>query len=275
MGNPKVSVDTLITQVVEAFKDPENLALTLAMANRLVTPSSRWTTSNQVLIGLAGTVDARSFQQWNDIERRVKKGSKAVYIVVPVVKKEDSKGKDNSAPTTVFNTVAKFRAEDTLGWNKDKGQWDDTPLEYELRMLPSLWGKSAEWGLQVNYTSHVEPGYFGSYAPETRKILLASESPVVFYHEIGHAAHHRICGDEFNSIEKWKKEAVAELAATVIAVLYEQDYPSPVKASYDYIAGAAEDGLSVSKLCMSVLRDVGRVLREIIGEPPGLQEAAA
>jgi hypothetical protein len=47
------------------------------------TPSSRWSFLNRLIMYLAGTADARGFRQWQKAKRHVKKGAKALYILVP------------------------------------------------------------------------------------------------------------------------------------------------------------------------------------------------
>ncbi|MGZ3579293.1 MAG: hypothetical protein ACXU98_09765 [Syntrophales bacterium] len=279
----KTSVNGLLSQVVDAFKEPGKLAATMAETQKWVTPSSKWSISNQMLLALANTRDARGIQQWNEAERRVKKGTKAVYILAPItVKKELEEVVDSPDGTnatrisevpvaTAFRAVPVFRVEDTLGWNAAEQCWEEMPLSYNPRKLPSLTGKAEEWGLQVHYTA-MENGLLGTYSPSNQKIRLPSEEPTVFYHELSHAAHHRLTGDEFKGIPKWKQETVAELAATVLAILYENDYPAPSKTSYNYISGYAEDGTNIHKLCMSILKDTEKVLREILGPPRDSQE---
>ena len=279
----KISVNELLNQVIDAFREPGKLAVTMAETQRWVTPSSKWSISNQMLLALANTRDARGIQQWNEAERRVKKGTKAVYILAPItVKKEVEEVIDNPDGTkdtrisevpvaTMFRPVPVFRVEDTLGWHAEKQCWEEMPLSYNPRTLPSLMGKAEEWGLQVHYTA-MENGLLGAYSPNNQKIRLSSEEPTVFYHELSHAAHHRLTGDEFKGIPKWKQEAVAELAATVLAILYEKDYPTPSKASYNYISGYAEDCTNIPKLCMSILKDTEKVLREILDLPRASQE---
>jgi hypothetical protein len=54
-------------------------------------PSSQWSILNRTLMFLAETQDARGFRQWNEVNRYVKKGSKAFYILVPYIRKADDK----------------------------------------------------------------------------------------------------------------------------------------------------------------------------------------
>lgn len=280
----KTNINDLLNQVIDAFKEPEKLVTTIAETQRWVTPASKWSISNQMLLVLANTRDARGMQQWNEVGRRVKKGSKAIHILVPhAVEKEVEEEVTNQGGTKeikiskvpvsiTFRPVPVFRVEDTLGYNTVARRWEDVPLTYEPRRLPSLMDKAEAWGIQVHYTA-MEKDILGTFAPGPNKIRLSCEAPWVFYHELAHAAHHRTDPDEFKGIPNWKKEAVAELAANVLAILYEDDYPTPSSASYNYIQGYAEDtNGNVPKLCMSVLKDTEKVLNEILDkqrEPRG------
>ena len=48
-------------------------------------PCSKWSLLNRTLVFLSGTVDARGYRQWQQTNRFVKKGSKAIYILVLIV----------------------------------------------------------------------------------------------------------------------------------------------------------------------------------------------
>ena len=52
-------------------------------------PSAKWSILNRILMFIAGTADARGYKQWLKVNRYVKKGSKALYIVVPYIKKTE------------------------------------------------------------------------------------------------------------------------------------------------------------------------------------------
>ncbi len=78
--------------ILDKFKSgdiPEAVAYTMFPIPDI--PSAKWILLNRTLMFLNGTLDARGIRQWNAVNRYVKKGSKALYILVPYLKKtEDS-----------------------------------------------------------------------------------------------------------------------------------------------------------------------------------------
>lgn len=50
-------------------------------------PCNSWSFCNQLIMLLSGTADARGFRQWQQINRQVNTGSKAVYILAPIIKR--------------------------------------------------------------------------------------------------------------------------------------------------------------------------------------------
>ena len=78
-------------------------------------PSSRWSLLNRTLMYIAGTMDARGFRQWKEVNRCVKKGSKALYILVPrMVMRENEDGEEEEV-LAGFMARPVFRVEDTDG----------------------------------------------------------------------------------------------------------------------------------------------------------------
>ena len=53
-------------------------------------PSSKWSFLNRLLMSLAGTDDARGYNQWKTVNRYVNKGAKAFYILVPRITKHEN-----------------------------------------------------------------------------------------------------------------------------------------------------------------------------------------
>ena len=52
-------------------------------------PSFKWSIRNRTIMALSGTIDARGFNQWKEVNRYIIKGSKCIHILVPCFKKED------------------------------------------------------------------------------------------------------------------------------------------------------------------------------------------
>jgi hypothetical protein len=124
-----------ILQAFEAGNIPEAVAYSCFPAIKI--PCSKWSFTNRTLVFLSGTMDARGFQQWKEANRYVKKGAKAVNILVPMMRKKD----DDEIVLTGFRTAPVYRAEDTEG----------EPLDYERLELPEfpLLAKAEEWGISV------------------------------------------------------------------------------------------------------------------------------
>ena len=168
------------------------------------TPSSKWSLINRILMFLSDTQDARGFRQWKKVNRHVKKGAKAIHILVPrIMKRENDEGEEERLAGFMARPV--FRIEDTEG----------ETVEYEQVELPNipLMEKAKEWGISVKPI----PGnqsYYGCFSRQKKEIGLASKEETVFFHELAHAAHKRLEGT--NKSQNWKKEIVAELAAAVI-----------------------------------------------------------
>ena len=71
--------------VLKAFENnPEKVALAVFRGREK--PSDNWSFFNRLIMFMNNTTDARGFRQWKKVGRRVKKGTKAFYILVPIKK---------------------------------------------------------------------------------------------------------------------------------------------------------------------------------------------
>ena len=119
-------VKSVLNSVLETFETgdiPEAIAYSMFPFPEV--PSARWSLLNRTLMFISGTMDARGIRQWNKVNRFVKKGSKAFYILVPFIKKVEDSDEDKQV-LIGFGTKAVFRVEDTQG----------ECLEYENIELP-------------------------------------------------------------------------------------------------------------------------------------------
>jgi hypothetical protein len=83
-----------------------------------------------------------------------------------------------------------------------------------ISRLPLI-GRATEWGIKVLAVPGNEKFYGCFLMSEPRQILLASPEPIIFFHELVHAAHERIIGH----LVPWqspRQEIVAGLSAMVI-----------------------------------------------------------
>ena len=219
-------------------------------------PSTRWSLLNRTLMYIAGTMDARGFRQWKEVNRYVKKGSKALYILVPRMVVRENKDGEEEELLAGFMARPVFRVEDTEG----------ELLAYqkiELSQLP-LTERAKEWGISVKAI----PGNYrcyGYFSEQRKEIGLATREESVFFHELAHAAHQRVTKD-FMSIHSWRREVVAELSAAVLCKIVGKT-SRYLGNHYQYISHYAKEmNLPPVRACMEVMGDVEKVLNLILEE---------
>lgn len=246
-----------LSVIVEKFKSgeiPEAVALaTFPAAN---VPSGKWSFLNRTLMFLSGTGDARGFRQWQEVKRKVRKGSKAIYILVPCFRKEiDEETGEEKSLLSYFKPTPVFMVEDTEGQK----------LDYELLVVPELplMERAREWGISVKAV----PGnyrYYGYYSSQRKEIALASPEEKVFFHELAHAGHERLNGNIENGQDPFQ-EIVAELCAQALCSLTGHETDRSFSHSYHYIEGyALKMKLSPHAACLKVLSETEKVLKLIL-----------
>jgi len=234
-------------------------------------PSARWSILNRTVMFLSGTQDARGFRQWNEVNRYVKKGSKAFYILVPHIKKVKDKENDEDKDTLVgFLGRAVFRYQDT----------DGEPLDHEQIELPDLplIDRAEEWGLSVNAI----PGNYtfkGYYSPSRKEIALATKEECVFFHELAHCAHEKVKGN-FKRGQDPIQEIVAELSAQALCRIVGKSGDKYLGNSHRYIEVYAEKlKITPHGACLKVMTETEKVLNLIlkgdVGNRQSLEKIAA
>ncbi|MFC1488943.1 ArdC-like ssDNA-binding domain-containing protein [Thermodesulfobacteriota bacterium] len=219
-------------------------------------PSTKWSFTNRTLMFLSGTGDARGFRQWNKANRWVKKGSRAIYILVPCFKKEinEETGEEKDV-IRFFKTSPVFKYEDTKGER----------LDYECIELPDLplIQKAKEWGISVkaipgNYRCH------GYYSPSRKEIALATPEEISFFHELSHAAHEKVKGG-LKQGQDPLQEIVAELSAQALCRIAGRRSNDTLGNSYKYIEGYAEKvKMTPYSACLKVIAETEKVLNFIL-----------
>lgn len=247
-----------IVQLFETGDLPEAIARTTISMPDI--PARKWSLGNRLLLWAAGTLDARTFLQWQAAGRHPCKGCKAIYILQPItykLQREEEVPEDKEEVHLAgFKVKPVFRAEDTEG----------APLDYQLEPSepPPLWEVAEAWGVQVRYLPQTVEGVYGYHRSGGLRIEIGlhTHDTQVFCHELAHEAHSRVRGS-LKGGQHWDQEIVAELtAATLCRLLGTQPNEG---ASYRYIRHYAESaGQDVGRACMAVLRDVEACLRLIL-----------
>jgi hypothetical protein len=254
-------VKTVLSHILDRFEAgdiPQAIAYT--MFPRPDIPSARWSFLNRLVIHLSGTTDARGIRQWNRVGRYIKKGSKAIYILVPRLVKRVDPFHPVEERVILAGFLAKpvFRVEDT----------DGEPLAYQqehpLPDLPLL-DKAKDWGITVS-TGSLLLGAYGAFSSASRAILLATPEESVFFHELAHASYERVI-EPLRPGQHWDQEIVAELSAQALCHLVGKSPGSNLGNSHAYIDGYAKQaGLTPLAACFRLMDSVERVLVEILGK---------
>ena len=250
-------VKEVLNGIVDMFKTgdvPQAIAFATYPAADI--PSARWSFTNRLIMFFSGTIDARGFRQWNDVNRYVRKGSKAFHILVPCFKKvkDDETGQEGEV-LRFFKSAPVFRLEDT----------DGEPLDYQLLEVPDLplLERAEEWRISVkaiprNYM------FYGSYSKANKEIILATAEECVFFHELAHAGHEKVKGG-LESGQDPLQEIVAELSAQALCRLVGKQANDTIGNSYKYIERYAEElKLSPYSACMKVMSETEKVLQLIM-----------
>ena len=249
-------VKEALNKIVERFENgdiPE--AISYSMFPILDIPCARWSLLNRTLVFLSGSFDARGIRQWNAKNRYVKKGSKALYILVPFIKQVEDDLGENQHKLLGFGLSPVFRVEDT----------DGDPVEYENMELPEmpLMERAYGWGISVKAV----PGnyrYYGYYSTQRKEIALATNQECVFFHELAHAGHHIVKGD-IKSGQDPLQEIVAELSASVLAFMVGKSIEDTTGNHYRYIQRYADQlNMTVQSACLKVMADTEKVLNLIL-----------
>ena len=252
---------TVVNKIIDAFKHPQQLPKVLApifIHADEDSPCRKWSMYNQLLVALAGTVDARGIKQWKSVGRSIKRGSKAIWILAPMTKriptKQDSNGEDNEEKRTVilgFRSISVFAVEDTEGEPLPEA---DPSQKAWMDQLPLL-EVAEQWQIKVDAIPLGKENCLGYYAHNNtldyEKIVLGVENLSTWCHELIHAADKRLGGLKE---KKWHREVVAELGGAVLLQLLGRDHDADLGGAYDYIQSyAMQEKMDPVRACILTL----------------------
>ena len=228
-------------------------------------PSDSWTFANQVLAFVtSGSLDARGIRQWNEAGRKVRKGSKAGFILIPITRKVEEEDPQTGEMVARSLPIG-FKSCPIFGVESTEGDPVMLP-DYTPAELPPLMDVAESWNLSVKWTPDLPGRYLGWYRHGEREIALATEDERLFFHELAHAAHSRVEGPNHRNGQDPRREAVAEFSACVLMALY--GLRDTTGESWQYIKSYNRDPL---KALYKVLNDCKAVIDEILNEADRLQ----
>jgi hypothetical protein len=250
-------VKQVLAGIVDTFKSgkiPDAVALASFPVPDI--PSTQWSFMNRTIMFLSGTIDARGFRQWKEADRWVKKGARAIHILVPCFKKaKDEDTGDEKDVLYYFKASPVFRYEDTDGKELDYQQ-------IELPELP-LRERAEDWGIEVKAI----PGNYrfrGYYSQDKSLIALATPEEKTFFHELAHVAHGQLKGG-LSAKQDPLQEIIAELSAQALCRMVGKKDKDTTGNSFEYIERYAKDiNLSAHNACLKVLKETEKVLNLIL-----------
>jgi len=252
---------TAAQQVIAAFKSGD---IPAALATRWLRdeniPCSMYSIANQILIALHGHNDARTFMQWKQAGRNVKKGERSFQLLRPFVKTfKDPETDEDVSRLIGFSTFNVFGLDQTEG--------KPVPAHEQRRQfiesLP-LVEIARAWGITVKTFSGKGGKYHGYYSRGQKTIALGVKNLRVWAHELIHAADHRI-GSLTETPQHWRSEAVAELGSATLLKLIGQHDESDIGTAYAYINRYCEKAQkNPISVCISILNRVAACVDMIL-----------
>ena len=261
--------DLVLKGLFEEFKNG-TISKTIAKIPLIKDPNDdrqcwKWTLRNRILMIRQGSQDARSFMEWRRLHRTIKKGSKAIYILAPImvkIKKEDLEENETDEMRLIgFRCQPEFDVKSTEG---DKIY--DIP-EYKPAKIPPLTNVAKEWNIKIIYQRDITGsslGFTNAKEKAENEISLSTENPKVFFHELSHQADRKQLGENLKGGQDPIQEAVAELSASVLCELHNIDAQKSNTWNYLRNLTKSKSDQDTEKLALKVLTRVGKVLDLIL-----------
>ena len=240
----KTAIQNLLDQFAKQdFPDEIGWQIIRRRSGLHAVPSDSWSPGNRWIMLACGTTDARGFGQWHQAGRRVKSGSKALYICAPNTRKLSSDDEDDpeTARTIVagFRWIPVFRIEDTSGHPV-------CTADYTPQILPPLFDVAAKLGASVKWQPF-DGKALGRYRPSSKEIVLSDQTALTYYHEIMHHLDSQI--EPIRPGRLAEAEMIAEFGGSVLCSI--QGISGYESGSYRYLQSYA-----VGKEPEAVLRGI-------------------
>lgn len=245
-------------------------------------PSNSWSWTNQLIMLIQGTNDARTFKQWNSVGRKIIKGSRSFTILGPILKtipkeienKETGEKEEKLIKILIgFKPILVFRIEDTEIYNQDlweKKSGVDHEEKERLENLP-LREVAEKWGLKISSYNGKKGGALGYYQ-HGQRIAIGVKNLSVWCHELIHAADDK--NGTLNEIfgQDAENEVVAEFGSSVLLQILGFHDESDIGGTWEYIKQYSmddnfeRDEKKTIKICMKLIDRVCNCINTILEE---------
>jgi antirestriction protein ArdC len=214
-------------------------------------PAMKWSSLNKMaVLSRTMNLDCRGFDQWNKVGRRVKKGAKSAFILIPVTVK---KSKEVEPEAEEAMKLIGFRCCPVFASDQTEGE----PLPYEglegkkfeIDKLP-LMAVADHLGVKVCPGLTVDA--YGFFNPDSKEIVLGTDDITTWFHELGHAVDNEIEG---KSEDYAFNEVVAELtSATLCKTMGHSGHLEHTKAYIKEYKGKAHVAFTLTHAVDRVIR---------------------
>ena len=269
--------------ILQAFQSPETLPKAIApifIRRNEDTPCRKWSWNNQLLTALAGTQDARGYNQWQSVDRHVKKGAKAFTIFAPCTKKIKEAGAEDRVICFGFRAISVFAIENTDGADVPTG---DPELDTWIANLP-LRDVAESWDISINTFNGECGGYRGYFRQEkdglsgevkSKAIALGVQNESTFLHELIHAADYRL-GNAVEKGQHWRKETVAVFGSAILAECLGLGESADLGGAYSYIEAYAKTAEKTPQAaCMECLDRICKAVALVLDTAQSIEKAVA
>lgn len=248
-----------LLNLFESGQAPAAITKSVIEARTSDRPAAKWSIGNRMILAIAGTEDARGFNQWKEVGRYVKKGAHAVYILAPNTKVITEKNKDTGEDekhsiVTGFRYIPVFRVEDT------EGKPLPAPADYRPDVMPPLYDVAVAMGINVQWAP-TNGSEYGHCTVDGRNIVLRTHEVCTFFHELGHAAHGKI--KPLKGGQHADQETVAQMVSETLCQMY--GYNQYTGNTWQYVKSYAHgDPVKAIKQILAVLNDIEESINIIL-----------
>ena len=221
------------------------------------------TGGNQIIALIFGADDRwGTFNSFRKNGMKIRKGSKGVTFIRPIILKKDKDGKDLDEPVVIgFKDYTMFNGADVVDIDADKDESVEVSPEDKHRVIEAFVKKT---GIKVE-ESDLARCYYAQNSDHVHMTFKSNFDDLdsyysVLLHEIGHATGHK---SRLNRLEKSDsyafEELVAELTSMYLSVHFELAHePTKDNATYlnAWIKGLGDDETFIWKASSEAMKAV-------------------